>query len=248
MRQEIDAGAGCRRNERSRRSRKFGPRESRWIKGLAQSRFSARCGSRHGSLGLGVSYFDWHDEPGYFRDVTRHFPPDSRILDVGCGTAWLARHFPNYTGIDSSPDAIRRARERGFNVELHSLTDPLRFSDEVFDGVVLKDVLEHLTDPVPTVREVHRVLQVGGTVFASTPDAQRWAWDDYTHRRPYTRTALRLLFADQGFQIIHAGYESVMPGTSVVARWTRSCRRPRLLQAAAWLPFVKRNVWLLARR
>jgi hypothetical protein len=59
---------------------------------------------------------------------------------------------------------------------------------------------------------------------------------------------LRLLFADQSFEIEHVGYESVMPGTSIVSRYTRQNRRPRMLRALAWLPVVRRNVWLLARR
>jgi hypothetical protein len=39
-----------------------------------------------------------------------------------------------------------------------------------------------------------------------------------------------------------------MPGTSIVSGWTRSHRRPAPLRAAAWLPVVRRNVWLTARR
>ena len=76
------------------------------------------------------------------------------------------------------------------------------------------------------MREVLRVLRPGGRVFASSPDAQRWVWDDYTHRRPFTRKAFRLLFADQGFEVERVGYESVMPGTGIVSRWTRPPAAP----------------------
>lgn len=195
-----------------------------------------------------MGYFDWHEEPGYFRDVTRHFEPSARMLDVGCGTGWLARHFSDYTGIDGSPDAVAEAGRLGRDVRLGDVGEPLPFPDASFDGVVLKDLLEHVTDPVAVVAEVHRVLRPGGRVFASSPDAQRWVWDDYTHRRPFTRKAFRLLFRDGGFTIEHAGYESVMPGTSIVSARTRSKRRPGPLRAAAWLPVVRRNVWLVARR
>ena len=126
--------------------------------------------------------------------------------------------------------------------------EPLPFEEASFDGVVLKDVLEHVKEPVALVREVRRVLRPGGRVFASSPDAQRWVWDDYTHRRPFTRKSFRKLFEDQGLLVERLGYESVMPGSGIVSGWTKRKRRPRLLVALAWLPVVRRNVWTLARK
>jgi SAM-dependent methyltransferase len=195
-----------------------------------------------------MGYFEWHEQPGYWRDVTRHFDRSRPVLDVGCGSAWLADHFDDYTGVDGSPEAVAAAAEHGRRVLLASVADPLPFDDASFDGAVLKDLLEHVEDPVFVVREVRRVLRPGGIAFASSPDAQRWVWDDYTHRRPYTRKAFSLLFRDQGFSIERSGYESVMPGTSIVSHWGRRHRRPPLLVAAARLPVVRRNVWLVARR
>ena len=76
------------------------------------------------------------------------------------------------------------------------------------------------------------MLRPGGRVFASSPDAQRWVWDDYTHRRPFTRKSFRLLFADQGFEVERVGYESVMPGrdrvaAGLAASGARAARPPR---------------------
>ena len=195
-----------------------------------------------------MAYSDWHGKPGYYRDVTRHFSPGDRILDVGCGTAWLADCFEDYVGLDSSPEMVAAARELGREAILADSGEALPFEDARFDGVVLKDLLEHVEDPVTVVREARRVLKPGGRVFASSPDAQRWVWDDYTHRRPFTRKGFRLLFADQGLEVERVGYESVMPGTSIVSARMPGNRRPAPLRAAAWLPIVRRNVWLLARR
>jgi len=195
-----------------------------------------------------MGYLSWHEKPGYWRDVTRHFPADADLLDVGCGGAWLAEHYTRYTGVDSSEEAVEAGRVRGLDLLLLNVDAAFPFEDARFDAIVMKDLLEHVLDPVGVVSEAYRMLKPGGRVFASSPDAQRWVWDDYTHRRPFTRKSFRLLFADQGFSVAHVGYESVMPGSGIVAGWTRRKRRPAPLRAAAWLPMVRRNVWLLATR
>jgi SAM-dependent methyltransferase len=195
-----------------------------------------------------VGYFDWHEQPGYWADITRHFDPGARILDLGCGTGWMADHFPDYTGMDGSPDAVAIAQERGRNVILGNVDEPLPFPEASFGAVVIKDVLEHINDPVTLVTRARALLRPGGVLYASAPDAQRWVWDDYTHRRPFSRKAFRLLFADQGYDVVRVGYESVTPGIGRISKLTRRKRRPRVFAALALLPFHRRNVWILARR
>lgn len=195
-----------------------------------------------------MGYHEWHARPGYYKDVVRHFTPGSRILDVGCGTAWLSEDFPDYVGLDNFESTVEMAKEKGIDVRLADLERELPLGDAEFDGVILKDVLEHLLDPVTLVREVRRVVKPGGRVFASSPDAQRWSWNDYTHRRPFTRASMRRLFADQGFDVKTVSYESVMPGSSIVSGWFKRKRRPRALVLATWLPGWRRNVWILAQR
>jgi len=195
-----------------------------------------------------MGYHEWHERPGYYRDVSRHFSPETRLLDVGCGTAWLSEDFQDYVGVDTAQDVIDNASSSGIDVRLARPDGRLPFEDNEFDGVILKDVLEHLTDPVSMVREVRRVLRPGGLAFASSPDAQRWVWNDYTHLRPYTRTAMRRLFVDQGMSVDKVSYESVAPGTGIISGYTRKKRRPLPLVVLAQLPIIRRNVYILARR
>jgi SAM-dependent methyltransferase len=131
-------------------------------------------------------------------------------------------------------------------VLLADLREALPFADSSFDGVIAKDVLEHVPDPGAVVREIRRVLAPGGIVFASSPDAQRWVWDDYTHVRPFTRRGFRKLFTDQGLTVQRAGFETIVPGSSIVSGWTRRKRRPLPLRVLARVRFLRRNVWLVA--
>jgi SAM-dependent methyltransferase len=150
--------------------------------------------------------------------------------------------------LDNFESTVEQAKEQRIDVRLADLERELPVGNAEFDGVVLKDVLEHLLDPVSVVKEAGRVLRPGGAVFASSPDAQRWAWNDHTHRRPWTRISMRRLFADQGFDVRTVSYEWVMPGTGVVSGWFAAKRRPLPLRAAAWIPSWRRNVWALALR
>jgi SAM-dependent methyltransferase len=193
------------------------------------------------------AYYGRLEAPGYWRDITHHFPSDARILDLGCGTGWIAEHFSDYTGLDISLDAVEHARRLGRNVIHGDAAEKLPFPDGEFTGVIAKDALEHVLTPVETVSEIRRVLAVGGLVHAITPDAQRWAWEDYTHRRPFTRLALRRLFAEQGFEVLAAGWATTVHGSSIVSAWTRSNRRPLPLRTLGYVPFVRRNTWVLAR-
>src|SRR4051812_18892340 len=99
-----------------------------------------------------MPYFDWHGQPGTWRDVTMHFAPEARLLDLGCGSAWLGEHFGDYVGLDSSDEAVAAAAERGRIVRTWDAGDALPEPDASFDAVVMKDLLEHVPDPVAVVR------------------------------------------------------------------------------------------------
>ncbi len=106
-------------------------------------------------------------------------PERGALLDVGpnVGTllalaverGWRAR------GVELNAEAARVCRERrGLDV-LSGVLEPGRFEPGSFDVVVLADVIEHLGDPLGTVRLVRDVLRPGGLLVISTPDIAGWA-------------------------------------------------------------------------
>ena len=104
----------------------------------------------------------------------------ARVLDAGCGSGQLAialaERGARVTGIDLSPEMIRRARdhgrERGVDIEWRTgdvlqLADPLA----VFDAIQARVLLQFVPDVAGVLRELRRVLKPGGRLLASVPGA-----------------------------------------------------------------------------
>lgn len=70
---------------------------------------------------------------------------------------------------------------------VHDLNDmPLPFADATFESILAQDVLEHLADPVATLRELHRILQPGGRLTVRVPHfTSRNNHVDPTHRTQF---------------------------------------------------------------
>ena len=98
------------------------------------------------------------------------------VLDVGCGSglyaAELVRRGASVIGFDGSAPLIEIARRRvdgSADLRVHDLRDPLGWlADGVADVAVMALVIHHLDDPVPALREIHRVLRPGGRLVVST--------------------------------------------------------------------------------
>jgi ubiquinone/menaquinone biosynthesis C-methylase UbiE len=113
--------------------------------------------------------------------------PFADVLDLGCGTAPLARSLvalgSTYTGVDFSPAMIDSARgdladltERGVaRLEVGDAT-ALGQVDARFDAVVAMGVLEYLdlARVGQALRETARVLRPGGVAILTIP--KRWHW------------------------------------------------------------------------
>ena len=99
--------------------------------------------------------------------------PGSKILDVGCGDGVLGGKLIEtkncvVTGIDMSQEAIRKARLNKLEALIGDIEKPLDFADESFDYAILCNVLEHLVDPLATLKESLRVSREG--VIISVPN------------------------------------------------------------------------------
>ncbi len=92
-----------------------------------------------------------------------------QILDIGCGDGQLTLRIADtgatVTGIDSSPQMVAAARERGVRAE-EALAEKLPFSDGAFDAAFSNAALHWVRDHDAMLGEVHRVLRPGGRFVA----------------------------------------------------------------------------------
>ena len=95
----------------------------------------------------------------YLRAVNaeRYIQPRQRLLDIGCGDGYFLRR---------SKCTERYGLDKRTGDEV---TDTLDFPDGYFDYVTMLAVIEHIDDPGPLLKEIHRVLKPGGRFIFTTP-------------------------------------------------------------------------------
>jgi 2-polyprenyl-3-methyl-5-hydroxy-6-metoxy-1,4-benzoquinol methylase len=111
-----------------------------------------------------------------------HDAQPGRLLDVGCGDGgrlarWQAMGW-EVEGQEVDATATERARTlRGLRVHLGALSR-LALPGSTFDIVTMSHVIEHVPDPLATLKECHRLLKPGGRLIAVTPNI-----NSFGHRR-----------------------------------------------------------------
>jgi SAM-dependent methyltransferase len=135
---------------------------------------------------------------------------EARLLDFGCGAGDFLRRMHalgwNVTGLDRSHAAIERIHD----LPAHVGTLPHPFWTEAcFEAVTMWQSLEHVHQPLQTLRAAHRLLTPGGRLLVTVPNhesfASRWfgsRWyglDVPRHLTHFTPHTLRRMLNRAGF-------------------------------------------------
>jgi 2-polyprenyl-3-methyl-5-hydroxy-6-metoxy-1,4-benzoquinol methylase len=138
-----------------------------------------------------------------------------RALDIGCGNGAfldrIRRHGWDVVGVDTSSTAAAAARASfGLTVHVARLEDaPL--AERSFDFVHMSHVIEHLPQPVQTLRHVARLMRPGARLYIETPNidslsfrCSREHWfplETPRHLWLFSPTTLRRALSDCGFSV-----------------------------------------------
>lgn len=182
------------------------------------------------------------------------------MLDLGCGIGTFVRRFreltPHAYGVDISADRVLEG-SRTVPGLLCSESERLPFRDQVFDLVLLNEVIEHVRDDRRTLREALRVTRPGGHVVVYAPNRlypfethgivlrgryrfgnvplvnylpDRFRNRLVPHARVYTTAGMRRLYAGLPADVVEHGH--VYPGFDNVA--ARNPGIARMLRGALY--------------
>ncbi len=117
----------------------------------------------------------WWSNRYYAKLARRYGPSQGRVLELGCGMghllAWLKDRYQVF-GSDINPWALSQAQRNvpQGHFSLLSGDKPYAFPEAVFDIVIAKHVVEHLSHPEQAISEMSRVLKAGGLLILVTPN------------------------------------------------------------------------------
>lgn len=120
------------------------------------------------------------------RTCRRYIAPDAVVLDIGCSFGdflieMQAQGVTNVKGIDFNPEAVSIARRRGLDVTAGEI-DSRTFAPASFDMILITNFIEHVYDPVATLKTCVALLKPGGLIMGETPNRDSW---DYAMFRRY---------------------------------------------------------------
>jgi len=142
-------------------------------------------------------------------EAGRSIPRGARILDAGAGNAPYRKHFEHaeyetadFCQVDKPYAAVDYVCD---------LTD-IPVEEARYEGVLLTQVLEHVPEPQPVLRELFRILAPGGRLWLTAPLFYAEHEQPYDFYR-YTQFGFRHQLSSAGFEVEQLAWLEGYAGT-----------------------------------
>jgi ubiquinone/menaquinone biosynthesis C-methylase UbiE len=137
-------------------------------------------------------------------EFLKNFPEDAVIVNIGSLSKKIKGSKAKILNLDISWYP---------NIDIVADAHQMPFKDESLDGIIIKNVFEHLRDPATVRDELKRVLKKGGKIYAKVPFMQPFhaVPDDYQR---YSINGIKEFFED--FSEVKSG---IAVGPSSALAW-----------------------------
>jgi 2-polyprenyl-3-methyl-5-hydroxy-6-metoxy-1,4-benzoquinol methylase len=147
-------------------------------------------------------------------------------LDVGCGVGEFMLILRDMgfavEGIDGSEEQMEIVHSMGLLGRLADLEEGLPYLDDSFSLVTCLELIEHVAEAEVLLKEMYRVLHVGGHLILSTPNFSflnnrlhyflgSGPCNEGIHLRFFTKNALESILEKAGFSIVGTNSYGVIP-------------------------------------
>lgn len=157
--------------------------------------------------------------------VDRYQILNEEILEIGCGDGYFISQFPNSNvkiGIEPSAEAGICAED---DVKIiNGYFDPEINYDLKPSVVMMRQVLEHLDNPMRILKKINEILINEGIIYLEVPNAtltiekRRIADFYYEHNFYYTPVSICNILSKTGFHVLEMREEYSREILSIVAR------------------------------
>jgi len=138
-----------------------------------------------------------------------------RILDVGCATGFFLEKaqslgFEPY-GIELSEFSFEKARSKFGDSIFYGTIEESPFENNFFDVITMFDLLEHVKDPVETLRRCRAILKPQGIIVAVLPDVssitaklmgKNWTHHKKEHLYYFSKKTIAELLRQESYEVV----------------------------------------------
>jgi ubiquinone/menaquinone biosynthesis C-methylase UbiE len=194
----------------------------------------------------------------FARDLVETLKPflsiteETYVLEIGSGAAGILTYLKSnhrfaidpLESVYASIEKFASARDKSV-VYKEAMAEKLPFENNLFDLIIIDNVLDHCEDPKKVLSEMNRVMKKNGKVYFRQNTYHTWGKlvrklieffkIDRGHPHTFTKSELSKLFNRNGFQILH------FQNNGYYKTWLREIKSSRLYDKIKALIFATRD-------
>lgn len=134
-------------------------------------------------------------------------------LDYGCGIGDFLKFASIFKkdidGLDINKFNIKICNQRGLNSKVMDKSFLSGIKKNTYDTIILDNVIEHISNPLPTIDILKKLLKNKGLLIIGIPVGKAGFDSDPDHKHYYSEESLNTLLVNKKFKKINEFYRPI---------------------------------------